>query len=38
LTGRFERLKAGEPLETLVAEAKAAQEARQPNPQTSQRK
>ncbi len=38
LTGRFERYKAGEPLETLVAEAKAAQEARQPSPQTSQRK
>ena len=38
LTGRFERLKAGEPLETLVTEAKAAQEARQPSPQTSQRK
>jgi small subunit ribosomal protein S16 len=38
LSGRFERYKAGESLETLLAEAKAAQESRQPNPQTSQRK
>ena len=38
LLERFERYKAGESLETLLAEAKAAQEARQPSPQTSQRK
>ena len=38
LLGRYERFKAGEQLETLVAEAKAAQESRQVNPQTSQRK
>ena len=35
LSGRFERLKAGEALETLLAEAKAAQEARTPSAQTS---
>jgi small subunit ribosomal protein S16 len=35
LTGRLERFKAGESLETLLAEAKAAQEARTPSPKTS---
>jgi len=35
LTARFERLKAGESLETLVAEAKAAQDARKPSPKTT---
>jgi small subunit ribosomal protein S16 len=35
---RFERFKAGEALETLLAEAQAAQEARQSNGKTSQRK
>jgi small subunit ribosomal protein S16 len=38
LLGRYERFKAGESPETLSVEAKAAQEARQPSPQTSQRK
>jgi small subunit ribosomal protein S16 len=38
LMDRFVRYKAGESLETLLAEAKAAQESRQPSPQTSQRK
>jgi small subunit ribosomal protein S16 len=38
LIGRYERLKAGEPLETLLAEAKTAQESRQISLQTSQRK
>jgi len=35
LTERWERYKAGESLETLLAEAKAAQEARTPSPKTS---
>ena len=35
LAARFERLKAGEALETILAEAKAAQESRLPNPKTS---
>jgi small subunit ribosomal protein S16 len=38
LLGRFERYKAGESLETLLAEATAAQESRQVSPKTSQRK
>ena len=38
LLERFERFKAGESLETLMAEAKAAQESRQLSRQTSQRK
>jgi len=38
LTERFERFKAGEALETLLAEAKAAQESRQLSRQTRQRK
>jgi len=37
LFDRFERFKAGESLETLLAEAKAAQESRQSSGQTSQR-
>jgi len=36
LQDRFERFKAGEALETLLAEAKTAQEARATNPRTSQ--
>ncbi len=36
LQGRFERFKAGEALETLLAEAKTAQEARTTSPRTSQ--
>ena len=38
LLERFERFKAGEPIETLLAEAKAAQDSRQLSRQTSQRK
>ena len=38
LMERFERFKAGEPLETLLAEAKASQDSRQLSRQTSQRK
>lgn len=38
LLERYERFKAGEALETLLAEAKAAQEARLISPKTSQRK
>ena len=38
LLERFERFKAGESVETLLAEAKAAQESRQLSRQTSQRK
>lgn len=38
LMERFERFKAGEALETLLAEAKAAQESRHLSRQTSQRK
>jgi small subunit ribosomal protein S16 len=38
LMERFERYKAGESVETLLAEAKAAQDARQLSRQTSQRK
>jgi hypothetical protein len=37
LLERFERFKAGEALETLMAEAKSAQESRQLSRQTSQR-
>ncbi|MBN2149337.1 MAG: 30S ribosomal protein S16 [Anaerolineales bacterium] len=35
LLERYERLKKGEALETLLAEAKAAESARQPSPKTS---
>ncbi len=38
LMERFERFKAGEPVETLLAEAKAAQDSRQLSRLTSQRK
>jgi len=38
LLDRYERYKAGEPLETLLAEAKIAQESRTISHQTSQRK
>jgi len=38
LMERFERFKAGESLETLMVEAKAAQDSRQLSRQTSQRK
>jgi small subunit ribosomal protein S16 len=38
LLERYERFKAGEALETLMAEAKAAQDSRQISRQTSQRK
>jgi small subunit ribosomal protein S16 len=38
LMERFERFKAGEAVETLLAEAKAVQESRQLSRQTSQRK
>ena len=38
LLDRYERFKAGEPVETLLAEAKAAQDSRQLSRQTSQRK
>ena len=38
LLDRYERYKAGEPLETLLAEAKTAQESRTISHQTSQRK
>ena len=38
LLERYERFKAGEALETLLAEAKAAQESRTLSPKTSQRK
>ncbi len=38
LMERFERFKAGEPVETLLAEAKAAQASRVLSRQTSQRK
>jgi small subunit ribosomal protein S16 len=38
LLDRFERFKAGEPVETLLAEAKSAQASRQLSRQTSQRK
>ncbi len=38
LLERFERFKAGEPVETLLAEAKAVQDSRQLSRQTSQRK
>ncbi len=38
LLDRFERFKAGESVETLLAEAKAAQDSRQLSRQTSQRK
>jgi small subunit ribosomal protein S16 len=38
LLDRFERYKAGEPLEVLLAEAKTTQDARQLSRQTSQRK
>ena len=38
LWARFERFKAGESVETLLAEAKAAQDSRQLSLQTSQRK
>ncbi len=38
LLGRYERFKAGEPLETLLAEAKAAQDSRLISRETSQRK
>lgn len=38
LDERFKRFKAGEPLETLLAEAKAAQDSRTLSPQTTQRK
>lgn len=38
LLDRYERYKAGEPLDTLLAEAKAAQESRQLSRRTSQRK
>ncbi len=38
LLERFERFKAGEPVETLLAEAKAAQDSRVLSRQTSQRK
>ncbi len=38
LMERFERFKVGEPIETLLAEAKAAQDSRQISRQTSQRK
>ncbi|HNT23516.1 MAG TPA: 30S ribosomal protein S16 [Anaerolineales bacterium] len=36
LLDRFARFKAGESVETLAAEAAAAQQARQPNPRTSE--
>lgn len=38
LVERFERFKAGESIETLMAEAKAAQDSRQLSVKTSQRK
>lgn len=38
LLDRYERFKAGDPVETLLAEAKAAQDSRQLSRQTSQRK
>jgi small subunit ribosomal protein S16 len=38
LLDRYERFKAGEPVETLLEEAKAAQDSRQLSRQTSQRK
>lgn len=38
LLERYERFKAGEALETLLEEAKAAQDARPVSPKTSQRK